>query len=294
MKFGIYSNRNRDIGYEVALKTARIIIDKGATPVFDELYVQPSDFNDSNLEGIEFGSFKECNLIISIGGDGTFLAVISKYRNFNKPFIGINKGSIGFLTEIEEDNIEDCIDRLVKENYRIINRVQLFAQLYNKDGRLKDEDICLNDVSVLRGATPHITKLTLSIDGEKVEKFYGDGIVVATPTGSTAYTLAAGGPLIMPDMNAMLITPICSHTLQNTSYVIGPDSYIEISVGDFESTPIICPDGREFAALEPNDKLVIRTYKDSIKTINLGITGFFQNVRRKIVARGSFYENSQE
>ena len=295
MKFGIYSNSSRDIGFEVALKTAHIVSSKGAIPVFDTDNIKPSDIGEKdNIKDIIFGDFKDCDLIISIGGDGTFLSVIAKYRELDIPFIGINKGSIGFLTEIEENNIADCIDRIVNKNYKIIERIQLLAKLYDKDNNLKAEEICLNDVSVLRGAKPHITKLELSIDGEKVEKFYGDGIVVATPTGSTAYTLAAGGPLLMPGMNTMLITPLCSHTLQNTSYVIGPESYIEIDLGEFESTPIICPDGRDFPEVEVNDKLIIKKYDSTIKTINLGITGFFHNVRRKIVARGSFYENSQE
>ena len=176
MKFGIYSNRNRDIGYEVALKTARIIIDKGATPVFDELHVQPSDFNDSNLEGIEFGSFKECNLIISIGGDGTFLGVISDYRDLNKPFIGINKGSIGFLTQASEDTMDDAISRILGGKYSIIERIQLYAELYDKDGNLKGSDICLNDVAVLRGDKPHIVRLSLYIDGKMEGFVYGSRI----------------------------------------------------------------------------------------------------------------------
>ena len=156
------------------------------------------------------------------------------------------------------------------------------------------EDVCLNDVGVLRGSKPHIVKLSLYIDGERVEKFYGDGLVVATPTGSTAYTLAAGGPLLMPNMQVYLVTPLCPHTLQSTSYVIGPDSVVEIRLGDFETAPIICSDGREFVEVEPYDVLKIRKNNCHVQTVDLGIAGFFQNVRRKIIARGSFYENSQE
>lgn len=295
MKYGIHSNKSRDIAYSVAINVAKILLAKGVVPVFDKQILSDDDsVYLKDVEGITFDDFDDCEVIISIGGDGTFLSTISKYRHLGVPFIGINKGSIGFLTEINEDSIEDAIDRIISGNYKLVNRMQLFVQLFNKDGQLKGEDICLNDVSVLRGAKPHITKLSLKIDGEKVEKFYGDGIVVATPTGSTAYTLAAGGPLIMPGMEVMLITPLCSHTLQNTNYVIGRDSVIEIDMGEFESTPIICPDGRDFATLEQNDKLIITSYKDPIQTINLELTGFFQNVRRKIVARGYFYENSQE
>jgi len=288
MIFAVHSNNTRDVQYKTAISFARILLAKDCTPLFDESL---KDTPVGDIEGVCFGTFENADIIVSIGGDGTFLSVISKYRELKKPFIGINKGSIGFLTEISENNIEDAVDRILAGKYKILNRMQLKADLYDKDGNLKNTDICLNDVSVLRGAKPHITKLALYIDGERVEKFYGDGIVVATPTGSTAYTLAAGGPLIMPGMDVILVTPLCPHTLQHMSYVIGPESTVEIHLGEFETVPIICPDGREFPSIEHNDVLRISKVESPCKTISLGMTGFFQNVKRKIVARGSFYEN---
>lgn len=291
MRFGIHSNDTRDIGYKVARDLCTIINARDCVPVFEPEY---KDTSIANAPGVEFASFDDCDIIISIGGDGTFLSLIDTYRDLGVPFVGINKGSIGFLTEMSEYTMMDGIDRLITGNYTTLSRMQLECELYDRDGNLKSRDICLNDCSVLRGSKPHIVKLSLFIDGERVENFYGDGLVVATPTGSTAYTLAAGGPLLMPSMNVMLVTPICSHTLQNTSYVIGPDSEVEIRLGNFESVPIICPDGREFKDLVQYDVLKIRRSEQTIKTVNLGVTGFFQNVRRKIVARGSFYENSKE
>ncbi|MBR1797181.1 MAG: NAD(+)/NADH kinase [Clostridiales bacterium] len=291
MRFGICSNGSRDIGYRTAITLSKYLLSKGCVPVFDEKMRSTSL---STVEGLEFGSFEDVDVIVSIGGDGTFLSVTSEYRQFNKPFIGINKGSIGFLTEVSEYNIDEAFHRIIDGRYTTMERMQLKAELYDKDGNLKDSDICLNDVAVLRGDKPHITKLTLYIDNEKVEKFYGDGIVVAAPTGSTAYTLAAGGPLVMPGMNVILVTPLCPHTLQNMSYVISPDSVVEIYLGSFETVPLICPDGREFPNIEQGDVLRISRYEYPLKTINLNMTGFFQNVKRKIVARGSFYEDGKE
>lgn len=291
MRFGIHSNSNRDIDYKVAKSLTRIILDKGSVPVFEE---NLADSDLSEIEGVEFSDFKSCDFIISIGGDGTFLSVVSDYRDYGIPFIGINKGSIGFLAEISEYAIEEAIDRILSGNYKLTERMQLCAELYDKDGNLRDSDICLNDVAVLRGNKPHIVKLGLVIDGQKVERFYGDGIVVATSTGSTAYTLAAGGPLLMPELDVTLVTPLCPHTLQSTSYVIGPDSTIEIKLGKFETVPIICPDGREFTSPNQYDVLKITRYANKVRTVQLGFSGFFQNVRRKIIARGSFYEDSQE
>lgn len=289
VRFGIHTNLSRDIGGSAARALAISVLSRGSIPVFDRDIGVLDD-----IRGVEIGDLSTCDIIISIGGDGTFLSVISEYRNLDVPFVGINKGSIGFLTEISEDMIDEAVRRMIASEYSIINRMRLDIALFDRDGRIKGRDICVNDVAVLRGAKPHITKLTLYIDDERVEKFYGDGIVVASPTGSTAYTLAAGGPLLMPSMEVMLITPLCSHSLRNNSYVIDKDSVVRIELGDFETAPIICPDGRDFAQTAPGDVLEIRRYEHSVRTVNLGISGFFQNIRRKIVARGSFYENNQE
>ncbi len=291
MRFGIHANSNRDKGYEVAEELSRIMLDHGVTPVFRE-YMQKT--NIGRVEGCEFSDFSDCDVIFTIGGDGTFLGVISDYRDLGIPFVGVNKGSIGFLTQISEQGMEDAVVRIVEGRYKIIDRLQLSAELYDSQGNLKGSEICLNDVAVLRGDKPHIVKLSLFIDHERVERFYGDGLVVATPTGSTAYTLAAGGPLLMPGMDNIIITPLCPHTLQSTSYVISPDSEVEIRLGDFETVPIVTPDGHDFVTLSPYDILKIRRHPSKVKTIDLGYHGFFQDVRRKIVARGSFYENSQE
>lgn len=291
MRFGIHSNETRDIDYKTAMELTRYLLDNGAVPVFED---KMKGTEIASLEGVEFAPFDSVDVIVSIGGDGTFLSVIYDYRNLNKPFVGINKGSIGFLTEVSSDNIADSFGRILSGNYSLIKRMQLKAELYDKNGNLKCEDICLNDVSVLRGDKPHITRLTLYVDDERVEKFYGDGIVVATPTGSTAYTLAAGGPLVMPDMDVILVTPLCPHTLQNMSYVINSESVVEIRLGTFETIPIICPDGREFPNIEQDDVLRISKYDRHINMISLNLTGFFQNVKRKILARGSFYEDGKE
>ena len=291
MRFGIHSNDTRDLEYKTAITLSEFLIERNCTPVF-ECGLENTKL--STVEGIEFNSFDDVDVIVSIGGDGTFLSVISDYRDLNKPFVGVNKGSIGFLTEISDYNIEAAFERIIEGKYKIMERMQLKAELYDRYSKLKCEDVCLNDVSVLRGAQPHITKLSLYIDNERVEKFYGDGIVVAAPTGSTAYTLAAGGPLVMPNLDVILITPLCPHSLQSMSYVISSDSEVEIQLGSFETVPLVCPDGRVVPNIEQGDVLKIRRYDKTVQTINLGMTGFFQNIKRKIVARGSFYEDGKE
>lgn len=291
MRLGIHSNNTRDKDYSIANLCAELIIKHNATPVFDpcleanELIVR--------RDGVVFDEFTTCDLIISIGGDGTLLTVVSKYRHCQVPFVGINKGSIGFLTDIEIDRLEESIIKLVNGDYKICERLQLICKVIDVDGNTKEEYLCLNDCVVTRGVHLNIIKVQLWIDDHYVENFYGDGIVISTPTGSTAYSLAAGGPILMPHMKNMLVTPLNPHTLQNTKYCLSENSVIEIRFEKFEHAPIISPDGREGVDIAQNDRIVITGCEVPIKTIDMGYSGFFETVRSKISARGSFYEHKK-
>lgn len=275
MVIGICSNSLRDINYEVARYVCNYITKCGSVPIFGE-------------------EFKDVDLIISIGGDGTLLSTIYKYRNLGVPFVGINKGSIGFLTDIELDRIDEALSNILAQEYKVINRSQLFVEIYDKEGNLKDSEVCLNDAVVSRGADLHVVNMDVFINGKPVERFVGDGLIVSTATGSTAYSLAAGGPILTPSMEDMIITPLCPHTLHRQSYVIDRDSLIEVHLGKFESRPLISPDGRRMVDLEPDDVICISRYDEVVKTIDMGFKDFYQKVNEKIAVRGSFYENSKK
>ncbi len=292
MNYGICSNGSRDTGYETAIKTAQILSGLGAVPVFetgmDEICPKLKE-----IQGVVFADFPKTDLkaIISIGGDGTFLSKVAKYRELDTEFVGINLGSIGFLNEIMIDDIEKDLAQLVSGDYDTIDRTQLICEVFDKEGKLKGTSVCLNDIIIVRGAKPHITTLVLSIDGQIIERFRGDGLVVSTATGSSAYSLSAGGPILMPNMKDIIVTPICSHTLNGYTYVATSESEIRIGLEEIESAPLICPDGRDFVDLESYDYVVIRRYDKVLKTVCLKKDSFFSNVRKKIVQRGYFYEN---
>ena len=292
MNYGICSNGSRDTGYETAVKTAQILSGLGAVPVF-EPGMDETCPKLKEVAGVVFADFTTIDLkaIISIGGDGTFLSKVAKYRDLDTEFVGINLGSIGFLNEILYEDIEKYLAQLVSGNYDTIDRTQLKCEVFNKDGVLKGSSVCLNDIIIVRGAKPHITTLVLSIDGQIIERFRGDGLVVSTATGSSAYSLSAGGPILMPNMKDIIVTPICSHTLNGYTYVATSESEIKIDLEEIESAPLICPDGRDFVDLESFDSIVIRRYDKVLKTVCLKKDSFFSNVRKKIVQRGYFYEN---
>ena len=292
MNYGICSNGSRDTGYETAVKTAQILSGLGAVPVF-EPGMDETCPKLKEVPGVVFEDFSKTDLkaIISIGGDGTFLSKVAKYRDLDTEFVGINLGSIGFLNEIMSESIEQDLAQLVSGDYDTIDRTQLICEVFDKDGNLKGTSVCLNDIIIVRGAKPHITTLVLSIDGQIIERFRGDGLVVSTATGSSAYSLSAGGPILMPNMKDIIVTPICSHTLNGYTYVATSESEIRIGLEEIESAPLICPDGRDFVDLESYDYVVIRRYDKVLKTVCLKKDGFFSNVRKKIVQRGYFYEN---
>ncbi len=292
MNYGICSNGSRDTGYETAIKTAQILSGLGVVPVF-ETGMDETCPKLKEIPGVVFADFPKTDLkaIISIGGDGTFLSKVAKYRELDTEFVGINLGSIGFLNEIMIDDIEKDLAQLVSGDYDTIDRSQLICEVFNKDGNLKGTSVCLNDIIIVRGAKPHITTLVLSIDGQIIERFRGDGLVVSTATGSSAYSLSAGGPILMPNMKDIIVTPICSHTLNGYTYVATSESEIRIGLEEIESAPLICPDGRDFVDLESYDYVVIRRYDKVLKTVCLKKDSFFSNVRKKIVQRGYFYEN---
>ena len=292
MNYGICSNGSRDTGYETAVRTAGIISSLGATPVF-EAGIDEECPKLKEVPGVVFADFAKTDIkaVISIGGDGTFLSKVARYRDLDTEFVGINLGSIGFLNEIMLEDLGKDLAQLVSGDYDTIDRTQLKCDVYNKDGDLKGSCVCLNDIIIVRGAKPHITTLIMSIDGQIIERFRGDGLVIATATGSSAYSLSAGGPILMPNMKDIIVTPICSHTLNGYTYVATPESEIKISLETIETAPLICPDGRDFVDLESFDSIVIRRYEKVLKTVCMKKDSFFSNVRKKIVQRGYFYEN---
>ena len=291
MRIGIISNIDKDPHYEFAGEVARKVVAKSATAVVGHDYVG-TPLGDSQY--IEIAEYSSCDLIFCIGGDGTFLETVHNHFFIDVPIIGINLGSIGFLAEISPDQFDDALDRILNNRYQIENRMQLEITVYSNDGDIKGTGICLNDVVVARGFLLHVLTLDLFIDGDYVERLSGDGVIISTPTGSTAYSLAAGGPIVKPELNVFLVTPICPHTLHNRSYVVTQDSVVEIRLKNFKEQPILSFDGRNEIPLSPLDRVIVKKSSHPMKMGRLGYTHFYQTVRQKIRARGSFYEDNQE
>lgn len=230
--------------------------------------------------------FESCDLLISLGGDGTFLSAAHPPVPKLLPSVGLNLGSVGFLTEIEPQFMEEAVDQLVDGNYEVEDRMMLEARIMSSEGACLAVQTALNDVVLSRAGSSRILSIDLSISGNHVERIPGDGLIVSTPTGSTAYSLAAGGPIVHPSMELMLITPVCPHSLHNRTYVAPPDAEIEMRLVDSEADAVCCADGRK--TVRCNDSVIeVRKAKEPFRLIKIYGDRFYQRLPGKIQQRGN-------
>lgn len=226
----------------------------------------------------------EC--IIVLGGDGTMIQAAKDTGDLGIPLYGINIGGVGFLTESETDSMWDNFDKLIKDEHRIESRIMLEAFIPGKDNR----DYALNDVAILKREYGKLIKFEVYINGELLDSFFADGIIISTPTGSTGYNLSAGGPVISPSVNALVVTPVCPHSLNDRSFVIDGDDVIDIKLlegkNSHTDSAVISVDGRMFDTIESGQ--VFRMKKSSKETgiVLTQKTNFYHKMRSKLCTHG--------
>ncbi len=259
MKFAIVVNISRESALEIARKLAEWLDQRQIEYVFERLSAERMHIEKS--EPIEELN-KHCDVFISLGGDGTLL--FTSHYAVMKPVIGINVGYLGFLTEFTQAEMYSAIERVLDGSYSIHTRSQLEATVVI-DNELKHLR-ALNDVVIEKGAYPRIPTFIIKLDGELLSSYRADGIIIATSTGSTAYSMSAGGPIIAPKSNVFVITPICPHMLTVRPIVISDEKSIEVSVAAHDgSFPLNC-DGTLKKMLAPQESI---TVKKSSVVINL-------------------------
>lgn len=231
-------------------------------------------------------AFQDCDLILSLGGDGTFLNAVHAAYPHDIPVAGVNLGSLGFLAEILPEQLEDSLRRLVSGDYSTARRTVLDVCVLDGGGRTLHRDFALNEAVLSRGHSPRILPIELWIDGDFTELVPSDGLMVSTPTGSTGYAMAAGGPIIQPSMELMLITPICPHTLHNRSYIIAPDSTVELKIPYYPYRPVLSIDGQRDIRMDCTQSVRVRKAGQPLRVARLNATAFFSDLPQKISGRG--------
>lgn len=236
------------------------------------------------VPAVEFA--RRADLAAVIGGDGTMLHAVSRLGDFDKPVAGINVGTLGFLTSCTDAELAVFASALASGGYTTSRRTLLEATVH-RSGRPVESFVALNEITLARGETGRLVALRARVDGELLNEYRADGLIVATPTGSTAYSLAAGGPLIAPGADVFLITPICPHSLSQRALVLPDSCVIELTTEDAGNAPLLFTvDGRDSVRIHEGDHIEVRKSPRSFDLLRLKGASFYAALRQKLGWQG--------
>ena len=227
-----------------------------------------------------------CDLLLVLGGDGTILRVLHNLGDQIKPIFGINIGTLGFLTCISGADCLRAVDCIEQRNYTLSARTLLDVTVL-RNGIAREQCRGLNDAVISRGELSRLIKLEARIDGTLLTQYNADGLIISTPTGSTAYSLSAGGPILTPDSGVFMITPICPHVLTNRSVILNDRSKLEISPCEGQSEVYLTVDGQELLIIEPGDTIQIRKASQALPLAMLPDVTFSEVLCQKLKWSGS-------
>lgn len=273
-KYLIIANEIKDKELEWSEKARSIILSKGAEARIS--VINSMKGTDEEFEGAE--------AVIVMGGDGTMLRVAQLISGREIPVIGVNLGTVGFLTEAVSSELESMIDRLIEGQYAVEGRMMLSGTVHTSNGE-KNFD-ALNDIVMARINALRIIAVKINVNGKYFDTTEADGIIISTPTGSTGYNLSAGGPIVQPDARLMVLTPISPYSLSRHSIVFGADDIITLELmekrKDAENLGIVAFDGAESVDIEVGDKVDIRVSGNVFHLIRLDDSSVYEILRKKI------------
>ena len=234
-------------------------------------------------QAVERNDMPEQNpeVVISLGGDGTLLSAARAFSHTDTPIIGVNLGSLGFLTEVPVAELYQTLEAW-RDGTAIVDCRSLMQAELTRDGRTFRQWYALNDVVLSKGAIARMGEFAVELDGEFVASFRADGVIVSTPTGSTAYSLAAAGPILFPSVDAMVVTPICPHLLTIRPIVVPGKSSICVTVEGVPHETVLTVDGQEAVEILLGDRVVCRKSDRRVKLLRLHKNGLFQVLRSKL------------
>lgn len=281
-KFCLITNREKDINLEVTNQITTYM-DKNSKECILLEGRQAQDCGCYCTDTKEIASDIECAIVL--GGDGTIIQAANDLLGKNIPIMGINLGTLGFLAEIERDNVDTALEALYNDNYTKQERMMLFGRITSK-GENIFEGTALNDIVITRSGFSRIISVSIYINEELVDTYRGDGVIISTPTGSTGYSLSSGGPVIKPDAKVMVITPICPHTLGARSIVISAEDCVRVQINESKKTQeeeaIATIDGRKVFLLHSGDDINVSRAKETTSLIKINGVSFFNTLRTKI------------
>ena len=282
-KFLIVTNRDKDKGLQVTGFIQKYLEDRGARCRL----AKPLQGNDALVTGYTDTSSlrNDVDCVLVLGGDGTLLQTVRDFVGMDIPLAGINLGTTGFLAAIDRDELMSGLDALLQDRFTVQKRMMLKGQVFRGERSLQ-ESMAFNDVIVTRSGYSRLVELKIYVDGHLLDIYAADGVIVATPTGSTGYNLSAGGPVVFPQTEMMIITPICPHSLSARSVVVPADAQVVVEVGKRRKTQkeeaLVTYDGQTVWNLETGDQVRVERSPIYVPMISIRQNDFFVVLRNKL------------
>lgn len=281
--FLIATNFIKDENLLLTSKVERYIAEHGGK----SLRITGQEGNYAEHIPVRMPDGSEFDCVIALGGDGTILKVSRDLRRWKLPIVGVNLGTLGFLAEIEPEQIYPVLDRLLQDDYEVEERMNICGSIYKKGQKEPlRTDVALNDIVVSRAGFSRVIGLRVYVNGRVMDNYEADGLIVSTPTGSTGYNLSAGGPIVSPRTNVMIITPISPHSLTSKSIVLGNTDEIVVEVLKMrkaqEEEAIVNFDGQPGTQLSAGDRIVIHKAEQTTKMLKLFDVSFYEVLREKM------------
>lgn len=279
--FYIFTNHTKDPELELTNEIRAYLDKKGCRArmlLHDEM-------QEADAVGVPAGA--DCILVL--GGDGTLLKAARETAEANIPLIGINLGTLGFLAEVEKNAVIQCLDHLIADQYEIEDRMLLDGEVI-RGGKSVFQTHAWNDIVVNRCGSLMVLSYEVIVNGQLLNRYQADGMIVATPTGSTGYNMSAGGPIVEPRAQLMVLTPICPHTLNTRSIVLPAGDTVEIVIGQGRSGQLpqaeVNFDGSMAFELQPGDRITMKRSRQSIRLLHMGKVSFLETLHKKMSESG--------
>ncbi len=276
MFIGIVYNTDKEESKLVLSYLKKLLIEQN----FD-FFVLKTDFRNFSANFSSYKDIKRPDFVICIGGDGTILYGSRLFSRYEVPIAGIDVGKLGFLMHFSKDEIPYLIDLIKNQNYEIENRMMIKADV-KFSSKEKYSNYSLNEIVITRGKFHRLIDVEVFVDDEFLNRYRGDGVIVSTPTGSTAYSLSAFGPILIPTMENIIITPICPHTLSARSIVLDKNTKVTLKVKQISPSPIIVFDGQEYIDIDEDVEVDITKCDFYAKVVKNPRKKFFDTVRIKL------------
>lgn len=282
----VVSHTHREDTVQAAIRVIEALREAGAQPVIapddrGELAGGDPAFAGVAVLGVDVTA-ADLELAIVLGGDGTILRAAELVRGGTAPVLGINMGHVGFLAEIDRDDMDAAVRRVIARDYRVEERLALAVRVKDVEGRVVYSTWALNEATVEKSSRERMLEVVVEIDGQPLSSFGCDGMVVSTPTGSTAYNFSAGGPIIWPTVEAIAVVPLSAHALFAKPLVVGPDTAVAIEVLErTHGAGILWCDGRRSHDLPPGARVVVRRSDVPVRLARLHPAAFTQRLVRK-------------